>query len=406
MPQTLLAMFNDYDEASRALDALANAGFTQDQISVISGDTRHESTGRIQRSGEDVKPGEGAGFGAVVGTLVGLGAALIPGVGPIIAAGPAWAVLFAGIGAASGAATGGITAGLIDMGVHEEHAQIYEDSLRRGGTLISVHVITDNEADRAEAILSDFGAVDLEHQHESNYQDTQPMKTNAPQGSIPSAASGKHSLDVGDEERLEVVEEELQVGKREVERGSVRIRKYVTETPVQQDVTLREEHVNIERRSVDRPMREADYAFNEQTIEVHERGEVPVISKTARVIEEVIVSKEITEHTETISDTVRRTDVEIEEDTSLDYNRYDNDFRTHYTTNYTNSGYTYDQFTPAYRYGYNLATTAPYRGRTWTEVETDARTRWEERNPGTWEQFKDSIQQAWDRVTGEHQRNR
>jgi len=77
---------------------------------------------------------------------------------------------------------------------------------------------------------------------------------------------------------------------------------------------------------------------------------------------------------------------------------YDTDFRSDYDSKWTNSGYTYDQYSPVYRYGYNLANDDTYRGRDWNDIEMDARRRWEDRNPGTWDQFKDSVRYAWDRA--------
>lgn len=118
-------------------------------------------------------------------------------------------------------------------------------------------------------------------------------------------------------ESVPVVEEQLAVGKREVSRGRVRVRTYVTERPVEQDVTLREERVNVERRPVDRAAGTvpAD-AFRERTIEVAATGEEAVVSKEARVIEEVVVSKDQTSRTETVRDTVRKTEVEVEDGTT------------------------------------------------------------------------------------------
>jgi stress response protein YsnF len=86
---------------------------------------------------------------------------------------------------------------------------------------------------------------------------------------------------------------------------------------VQEQVTLREEHVDIERRPVDRPLSDADRAFQERTIEAEERREEAVISKEARVVEEVVVRKEADQRTETISDTVRKTEVDVEDDRSI-----------------------------------------------------------------------------------------
>jgi uncharacterized protein (TIGR02271 family) len=115
-----------------------------------------------------------------------------------------------------------------------------------------------------------------------------------------------------------VVEEELKVGKREVERGGVRVESRVEETPVTEEVQLREERVHVERRPVDRPVTDTDKAFREGTLEVTERAEEAVVSKSARVVEEVVVGKEVEERTETVRDTLRRTDVDVQEVNSTD----------------------------------------------------------------------------------------
>lgn len=121
---------------------------------------------------------------------------------------------------------------------------------------------------------------------------------------------------------LPVIEEELQVGKREVEKGGVRVTNRVTETPVEGQINLREEHVNVERHAVNRPVSDADaVAFREGTIEVSEKSEQAVVGKQARVVEEVVVGKQATERTETVRDTVKRTDVEVEDLTARDVTR-------------------------------------------------------------------------------------
>jgi uncharacterized protein (TIGR02271 family) len=116
------------------------------------------------------------------------------------------------------------------------------------------------------------------------------------------------------EEVLPVAEERLRVGKRDVSHGRVRIRSYVVETPVEEQVTLREERVAVERRPVDRALSDAEQAFQERTIEAEERGEEAVVSKEARITEEVVVRKEAEQRTETVSDTVRQTEVEVEDE--------------------------------------------------------------------------------------------
>jgi uncharacterized protein (TIGR02271 family) len=122
-------------------------------------------------------------------------------------------------------------------------------------------------------------------------------------------------LGAAGEERIPIVEERLRVGKREVGHGRVRIRSYVVETPVQEQVTLHEERVNVERRPVDRALTGAGEAlFQERTIEATETAEEAIVAKEARVIEEVTLRKTAEERTETVRDTVRRTEVEVEDD--------------------------------------------------------------------------------------------
>ena len=113
---------------------------------------------------------------------------------------------------------------------------------------------------------------------------------------------------------IPVVEEQLQVGKRQVESGGVRVQTTQTERPVEASVNLREEHVNVERHRVDRPATAADLnqPGRNAAIEVTATSEVPVVAKEARVVEEVVVNKEATERTETVRDSVRKTDVKVE----------------------------------------------------------------------------------------------
>ncbi len=211
---------------------------------------------------------------------------------------------------------------------------------------------------------------------------------------------------------IPVVEEELQVGKRQVQRGGVRIHSHVTERPVEEQVTLRDETVNVERRPVDRSVGDVGPdAFKERNFEVSETDEEAVVSKQARVIEEVVIGKDVEEHTQNVRDTVRRTDVDVEKlgtertgttrTTDTTGTGFDDTYyRNYYNNNLKNSGYTYDQYSPVFRYGEALGTSDRYRGKDWSAVEPDARREWENRNPGTWEEFKGSIRHAWQHVTG------
>lgn len=202
-----------------------------------------------------------------------------------------------------------------------------------------------------------------------------------------------------EEMRVPVVEEELAIGKRTVETGGVRVHKEVTQQPIEEDINLHEEHVTVERRPVDRPADPADLrAFENQTVEMHEMAEEAVVEKRARVVEEVVVGKESRERTEHISDTVRRTDVHIEplvgtKNVRGGWDAADASCRTHFDQHFANNGWDYDTgYSHAYRYGYDLAGS----GGEWSTMEGDVRTKWESRNKGTWDRFKDAIRYGFD----------
>lgn len=213
----------------------------------------------------------------------------------------------------------------------DEDRHTYEEGVRRGGVLLTAQVDEDT-ADKAVRILEDASTVDIDErssQWRSSGWDYAPA-TGAATGMGAGAATGLFSgndTDTGTntgtgyagrtgtnemEESIPIVQEQIAVGKREVERGGVRVRSYVVETPVHESVQLREEHVEVERRAVDLPLSAAGDAFRERSIEMTETSEEAVVAKNARVVEEVVVRKDVGERTETIEDTVRRTEVDVE----------------------------------------------------------------------------------------------
>ena len=120
----------------------------------------------------------------------------------------------------------------------------------------------------------------------------------------------------GGEEVLPLSEEELTIGKRLINRGTTRIRRFVVETPVEEAVNLHSEHVSVERRPVSGSANVSNPEFTDRTVEFTETDEEAVVAKTAHVKEEVVINKEATDRTETVRDTVRREDVEITKDAS------------------------------------------------------------------------------------------
>lgn len=345
MAKTVVGLFDDFAEAQSVVQDLVNAGFRREDISIAAnqtatGYTGGGATGTTTGAGEGHAVGKdagiGAGVGGAVGLLVGLGALAIPGIGPVLAAGPLAAAFGVTLGstvtgALIGGAGGAMVGALTHIGVPKEHAEYYSEGVRRGGTLVTVNA-PDNQAEEAVEILNGHGAVDIEERGASyrtggytGYSEAAPAYTaedvtrerdtyrKAPMAAGVGAPAATGRVNTGGEQVLEVVEEQLAVGKRQVQGGGARVHTYVTERPVEESVTLHEEHVTVDRRPVDRAVTGADAAFKEGTIEVTETSEVPVVSKEARVVEEVVVGKTATDRTETVRDTVRRTDVEVEE---------------------------------------------------------------------------------------------
>lgn len=186
-------------------------------------------------------------------------------------------------------------------------------------------------------------------------------------------------------------------------RGGVRVYTRVVEQPVEETVRLREEKVNVERQPVNRPVTDADLkSGRDQTVEVREYAEEPVVAKEARVVEEVRVGKEATERNQTVRDTVRHTEVNVENlkgGAEQQQTFPDQEFRDYYTKTYGSSG-NYQDYAPAYRYGYEMANDPRYRGKDFSEVESDLRTDYGRRYPNnTWDKMKDSVRYGWDKVT-------
>lgn len=209
----------------------------------------------------------------------------------------------------------------------DEDRHAYEEGVRRGGAVLTADV-DDDRVDQAVRVLEEANSVDIDdrsRQWRSSGWDY-PAAAAGASGASALGGFGKSDTDRRDavrsseqEEVIPVVEEQLVVGKRDVSRGGVRVRSYVTETPVHEQIRLRNERVNVERRPVDQPLSAADAdAFRERTIDMTATGEEAVVGKTARVVEEVVVSKTAEEHVENVSDTVRRTDVEVDRDSDVE----------------------------------------------------------------------------------------
>jgi len=297
---------------------------------------------------------------------------------------------------------------------NDEHRDIYQESVRRGSYVLTVDMRDESEADRVINTLQRFHPVDIDErvghwrqQGWSRYDESAPRYTsdeiNRERASY--ASSRASAAAPAEQARIPVVEEQLKVGKREVQRGGIRIIKRIREIPVSESVQLRDEHVHVERQAVDKPATQADLAgFKEGSFEVRETDEEPVVSKTARVVEEVVVGKEVAQRTEQIKDTVRRTDVEVENLGAAGTAALvgdDAEFRHHWQSTYGTSGGRYEDYDAAYRYGSTAAGSDRYRNHQWSDVEPHLRSEWEANHPGSaWDKVKDAVRYGTERVTG------
>jgi uncharacterized protein (TIGR02271 family) len=262
--ETIVAVYDTSEHASRAVRDLESAGVPSSAIK------QHTGSGLTTGSTTTAAPGREKGF---------------------------WASLFGG------------------EPEHEYDTTVYDRSLDAGSTVVTVKA-GDQHLTQVIDILERHNPIDIDERATSYGLATgSTTTTRTTATAMPSVASGRDtSLHQGGEEVVPLAEEQLTVGKRLVNRGSTRIRRFVVETPVEEAVTLHSERVSVERRPVASDTKVADADFTDRTIEVTETDEEAVVGKAARVKEEVVVNKAATERVETVRDTVRREDVEITRD--------------------------------------------------------------------------------------------
>ncbi len=307
MTRTITAFFDDRSDAMRAIERLASIGVPRNSIRILpdteSGTVSSMGTGQAHGMGSSDSMGSSSGMGSSPGM-------------------------------SSSSTTGstsydarrdekGFWESLGDFFFPDEDRYTYAEAMNRGDVMVTA-TVDDQFADMAEDILEADGTVNIDERESSwrnegwtgwaGYSGTDRgssrMDSDALSGDYDDRSASER------EGVIPIAEEEMRVGKRDVSRGRVKVRSYVVDTPVSEDVSLREESVHVERRPADRALSqgEGEDLFRERTIEVEERGEEAVVSKTARVREELAVGKTVEERTETIRDNVRHTEVEVEDD--------------------------------------------------------------------------------------------
>jgi stress response protein YsnF len=356
MTKTIVALYDHRSEAETASRDLQAAGFETSAVEILShsdlssgGWSGSDTTGLGTTTGDSSVGAAGGMARTDLSTGYVASPNTVPGTG-----------MGAGMGSTTGGITGttgsGILTRLSGWGIPNQDAQVYAEGVRRGGSLLKLR-LDEEDVDRAMEVLERGNVVDVEERsaayrnsgwtgfdesadyYDDSSADEERLRYSPGRTAIDTTGTGMGTAgltgaaaamrDVNTdstrttrtgtserEEQIPIVEEQVNIGKRTVERGGVRVRSYVVETPVEEQVRLRDETVTVERRpgglvegSTDVP---AD-AFRERTIEVTETDEEAVVSKTAHVRETVVVRKDVEERAQSVRDTVRRTEVEIED---------------------------------------------------------------------------------------------
>ena len=314
--KTVVGLFDSFEDARSTIADFAGLGLSNRQIGLLASAQSH-----------------GAGLSAPDLSFVEL-----PGLGRVAVNGPMLELL--DVHQARSGADGALSA-LLRIGVPRSDAERFVEGIKRGGILEALF-IEDDKAGEALAIMS---------RH---------------------TGSGMSRTEQVQEIVIPLVREELSVGKREVDSGSVRIVTRVTQRPVEKTAVIREEHVAVERRIVDHEVDDLDEPFRDRIAEMRASSEEPIITKRAHVVEEVRVHTRRTERVEKVRDTLRQTSADIVEVPAV-----------------TSS--------PAHEFGRELARRSP--GHDWVKLEPDAKSLWERKNPGTWERFREAIRGGWRSMT-------
>jgi uncharacterized protein (TIGR02271 family) len=263
--ETLVAVFDTAAHAEAAAEALKTGGFHDDDISIFDNDRLSAGTTALAQNVKE------AGL---------------------------WHRMFGG-------------------GLAQHEAAVYGQTVARGGTVVSLRVL-DSEVAHATGILDLHRPIDV--------HDRAVTSGIAPAATVDAAVKAIAVAPIAVEQKvavtprvaathdevLRLAEEQLQVGKQMVEAGRTRVRRFTTERDVSADVTLHEEHAEVLRRAVTDPAYVGNLEWDDRTIEVVETAEQALVSKTARVVEEVSLKTVGTDHVETVHEKLRRQQAEIE----------------------------------------------------------------------------------------------
>ncbi len=378
MARTVVALYDDIQTAHDVLQALSQEGFYRDDMSVIGYDPEGRYADYIETEVEPVGESEvaaGAGIGAVIGAIgglmVGLSALVVPGVGPVIAAGSIATTL---LGAGVGAVAGGLIGALVEAGVPEEEAEYYAEAVRRGGYLVLLNTVEDRVPEAVE-VMNRYNPADVE---------TRTVRWREQGWAGYEAEAEPYTYEAVETERSYWAEREV---------SGAEVTPYTKTSP--------------ESEPVDRE----DVAESPPTRTEPDADEVPPVGAVNKAphtrstggegraaVSEAPHTRTKIEEGEYEYRPYTRVYEEGEQVPPEGYYAYEPLFYRHYRTTYGTTGQPYNWYSPGYRYGYVLATEPTYRTRTWEEIEPEARERWEEEYDLEWDQFQETVVYSWDEV--------
>ncbi|MEJ7740485.1 MAG: YsnF/AvaK domain-containing protein [Chitinophagaceae bacterium] len=348
MAQTVIGIFDNAEDAQEAVQQLVKNGISRDNIDVSARSSTLEGTtdsGKVTGTGNDTgyntgntsgsglsgsstdtdyttggSMGSGLNTGSPTNTGYSSGDTLNTGfnTGSSTNLGTGSTGLSSGSYNTSGTAGDRKESGISKFfkslfGNDDDEVTRYSSVAERSGSIVTVHAQTSDEAEEAADILDDAGAIDVNEKASQYGSGNYSQKTGSNTGYNTSDLNTSDLNTTEGTTSIPIIEEQLEVRKRTVEKGGVRLKSRIVEREVEENLRLREERVWLERNSVDRPATEADFTnFKEGTVEVTEQSEVPVVNKQARVVEEVSLGKEVNEKEETVRGTVRKTEVDVE----------------------------------------------------------------------------------------------
>jgi hypothetical protein len=356
--KTVVGLFDNFTEAQRVLQALIDGGYSRTDISLVAADREgkyaDELYGRTTEGEVETDAGSSAVAGAVgggllggaAGLVVGLAALTIPGLGPVIAAGPLASAL---VGAGVGIVTGGVLGALVGWGIPEEHAEYYAEGIRRGGTLVAVKA-EENQVNDISNIMQRYNPVNIEKRSATWQQ------------------SGWSGFEADDDDYIYY---EPSYRRHYNTNYATKGRTYDYYAPAYRYGY--------------------DLAYNESYND-DEWYEVEIEAR--RGWEE--------EHEgiwENFKDAVRHGWQEVKDVFDADdYYYYEPGYRRHHQQNYVQNGRNYDYYAPGYRYGYTLGFNGDYNNYNWAQLEPLARDEWQKQSNTAWEDIKGSVRHAWEEV--------